>query len=71
VTPLWLVLTQEDKYYEHLELDYFKLARDRRRYWWHRSLAARIIVKLTPTPVDDSFLEKIVNFLKTVGLNIK
>jgi hypothetical protein len=34
-------------------------------------LAARIIVKLTPTPSDDSFLEKIVNFLKTVGLNIK
>jgi len=34
-------------------------------------LAARIIVKLTPTPADDSFLEKIVNFLKGVGLNIK
>jgi hypothetical protein len=34
-------------------------------------LAARIVVKLTPTPADDSFLEKIVNFLKTVGLNIK
>jgi len=34
-------------------------------------LAARIIVKLTPTPADDTFLEKIVNFLKTVGLNIK
>jgi hypothetical protein len=34
-------------------------------------LAARIIVKLTPTPADDSILEKIVNFLKTVGLNIK
>jgi hypothetical protein len=34
-------------------------------------LSARIIVKLTPTPVDDSFLEKIVNFLKAVGLNIK
>ena len=34
-------------------------------------LAARIIVKLTPTPADDSFLEKIVSFLKTIGLNIK
>jgi len=34
-------------------------------------LAARIIVKLTPTPADDSALEKIVNFLKGVGLQIK
>ena len=34
-------------------------------------LAARVVVKLTPTPSDDSFLEKIVNFLKTVGLHIK
>ena len=34
-------------------------------------LAARIIVKLTPTPQDDSFLEKVINFLKGVGLNIK
>jgi len=34
-------------------------------------LAARIVVKLTPTPADDSILEKIVNFLKAVGLNIK
>ena len=34
-------------------------------------LAARIIVKLTPTPKDDSFLEKVINFLKGVGLNIK
>ena len=33
-------------------------------------LAARIIVKLTPTPRDDSFLEKIVNFLKGLGLKI-
>jgi len=33
-------------------------------------LAARIIVKLTPTPADDSILEKIVNFLKGVGLKI-
>ena len=34
-------------------------------------LVARIIVKLTPTPADDSILEKVVAFLKTVGLNIK
>ena len=34
-------------------------------------LAARIIVKLTPTPADDSALEKGVNFLKTLGLHIK
>jgi len=34
-------------------------------------LAARIIVKLTPTPADDSVLEKVVNFLKTLGLHIK
>jgi len=34
-------------------------------------LAARIIVKLTPTPADDTILEKIVNFLKGVGLQIK
>jgi DUF1009 family protein len=34
-------------------------------------LAARIIVKLTPTPKDDSLLEKVINFLKGVGLNIK
>lgn len=33
-------------------------------------LLARIIVKLTPTPADDTFLEKIVNFLKGVGLHI-
>ena len=33
-------------------------------------IAARIIVKLTPTPADDSFLEKIVNFLKGLGLRI-
>ena len=33
-------------------------------------LAARIVVKLTPTPADDSALEKIVNFLKGVGLKI-
>ncbi len=34
-------------------------------------LAARIIVKLTPTPADDSALEKVINFLKTLGLHIK
>jgi hypothetical protein len=32
---------------------------------------ARIIVKLTPTPADDSILEKVVKFLKAVGLQIK
>lgn len=31
---------------------------------------ARIIVKLTPTPNDDSILEKVVAFLKAVGLHI-
>jgi DUF1009 family protein len=31
---------------------------------------ARIVVKLTPTPQDDSVLEKIVNFLKALGLHI-
>ena len=34
-------------------------------------ILARIIVKLTPTPKDDTALEKIVNFLKTVGLHVK
>jgi hypothetical protein len=33
-------------------------------------ILARVIVKLTPTPTDDSVLEKIVSFLKTVGLHI-
>ena len=33
-------------------------------------ILARVIVKLTPTPTDDSVLEKIVGFLKTVGLHI-
>jgi len=32
--------------------------------------AARAIVKLTPTPADDTFLEKVVTFLKHVGLHI-
>lgn len=31
---------------------------------------ARVIVKLTPTPADDTWLEKIVNILKTLGLHI-
>jgi hypothetical protein len=34
-------------------------------------LAARIIVKMTPTPADDTALERVVNFLKTLGLHIK
>ena len=34
-------------------------------------IAARAIVFLTPTPADDSVLEKVVNFLKTLGLHIK
>jgi peptidyl-tRNA hydrolase len=33
-------------------------------------IAARLIVKLTPTPADDSVLDKIVNFLKHLGLHI-
>ena len=31
---------------------------------------ARIVVKLTPTPTDDSVLEKIVSVLKTLGLHL-
>lgn len=34
-------------------------------------ILARVIVKLTPTPKDDTFLEKAVNFLKGIGLHIK
>jgi len=34
-------------------------------------IAARLIVKLTPTPADDTVLEKIVAFLKHVGLQVK
>ena len=34
-------------------------------------IAARGIVLLTPSPKDDSALEKVVNFLKTLGLHIK
>lgn len=33
-------------------------------------LTARLIVKLTPTPKDDTVLEKIVDFLKHIGLHI-
>jgi DUF1009 family protein len=33
-------------------------------------ILARIIVKLTPTPADDTALEKVVNFLKSIGLHI-
>lgn len=33
-------------------------------------LAARLIVKLTPTPADDSLLEKVVGFFKHLGLHI-
>ncbi len=33
-------------------------------------ILARVIVKLTPTPADDSVLEKVVSFLKGVGLHI-
>lgn len=34
-------------------------------------IAARIIVKLTPTPADDSLLAKAVDVLKALGLHIK
>jgi len=33
-------------------------------------ILARLIVKLTPTPADDTILEKVVSFLKTIGLHI-
>jgi hypothetical protein len=33
-------------------------------------IAARIIVKLTPTPKDDSALEYVVSLLKHLGLHI-
>jgi hypothetical protein len=33
-------------------------------------IVARLVVKLTPTPSDDSVLEKIVSVLKTLGLHI-
>lgn len=34
-------------------------------------ITARVIVKLTPTPKDDTVLEKVVAFLKHVGLVIE
>ncbi|CAB4167592.1 hypothetical protein UFOVP861_34 [uncultured Caudovirales phage] len=34
-------------------------------------LAARLIVKITPTPRDDTALEKVVNFFKHLGLVVK
>ncbi len=33
-------------------------------------LVARIIVKLTPSPRDDTVLDAIVEFLKTIGLHV-
>lgn len=34
-------------------------------------IAARIVVKLTPTPADDSILAKVVDVLKALGLHLK
>jgi hypothetical protein len=33
-------------------------------------ILARIIVKLTPTPADDTILAKIVDVLKSIGLKL-
>ena len=33
-------------------------------------VVARLVVKVTPTPADDSVLEKVVSVLKTLGLHI-
>jgi hypothetical protein len=33
-------------------------------------MLARVIVKITPSPADDSILEKVVSVLKTLGLHI-
>lgn len=33
-------------------------------------IAARVIVKLTPTPKDDTALQSVVNFFKHLGLHI-
>lgn len=33
-------------------------------------IGARVIVKLTPTPIDDGVLAKIISVLKSVGLHI-
>jgi len=34
-------------------------------------IAARIIVKITPTPKDDTALAKVVDVLKALGLHLK
>ena len=34
-------------------------------------IVARIIVKLTPSPADDSLLAKFVDVLKALGLHLK
>ena len=34
-------------------------------------IVARIIVKLTPTPADDTVLAKVVDVLKALGLQLK
>jgi len=34
-------------------------------------ITARVIVKLTPTPKDDTFLDSFVNGLKHIGLHIE
>lgn len=34
-------------------------------------IVARIAVKLTPTPADDSALSKVVDVLKALGLHLK
>jgi hypothetical protein len=34
-------------------------------------IAARIVVKLTPTPADDTLLAKFVDVLKALGLHLK
>ena len=33
-------------------------------------LSARLIVKLTPTPADDTVLDKVITFLTNLGLHI-
>jgi len=33
-------------------------------------ILARIVVKLTPTPADDTILAKIVDVLKSIGLKL-
>lgn len=34
-------------------------------------IVARIIVKLTPTPYDDTILAKVVDLLKHLGLHVR